>query len=407
MIPPKEHLKEEDRLLDLHSHSILDTIPEEDFDYLTAIASQICNTPISLVSLIDDKRQWFKSHHGLNVLETPKEYAFCAHAINEPNNILIVQDSRKDERFQNNPLVTGEPKVIFYAGVPLISENGYPLGTLCVIDNEPKTLNEEQIHSLKSLSNQVMRLITLRKNKEQLELSLKNLKHKNNELEQFAYIASHDLREPLNTITSFIELLEEESKEDLTEIKKESFRFINSASLRMKDLIKGLLDYSKLGKKGAIKKVNCNTIVNYVLEDLNSCINKCDAEIKIEKLPILYGYENELSVLFQNLITNAIKFTNPNTTPKITIAANEHKNLWQFSIKDNGIGIDSINKDKVFIIFQRLHNHDEYYGTGIGLANCKKIVQLHNGEIWFDSKIGLGTTFHFTINKNVKQYEKN
>ncbi len=406
MIPPKNHAKEEKRLLDLESHSILDTIPENDFDYLTSIAAQICNTPISLVSLIDDKRQWFKSHHGLNVSETPKEYAFCGHAINEPDKILIVPDSRKDERFHDNPLVTGEPKVIFYAGVPLISEDGYPLGTLCVIDNEPKVLNEDQIHSLKALSNQVMRLITLRKNKQELEQSLKNLENKNSELEQFAYIASHDLREPLNTITSFIELLEEDSKEDLTELKKQSFRFINGASSRMKDLIKGLLDYSRLGKKGNIDKIDCNTLINNVIEDLNSCISESKAIIKIEKFPTLNAYENELRILFQNLICNAIKFTNPDKTPNIIISSKEDKDHWQFSIKDNGIGIDEVYRDKVFIIFQRLHNRNEYDGIGIGLAQSKKIAQLHNGDIWFDSEIGLGTTFHFTINKNIKRHEK-
>jgi len=407
MINPEKYANEEERLLDLESHSILDTLPEEDFDYLTSIASQICNTPISLVSLIDDKRQWFKSHHGLNVSETPKEFAFCAHAINEPDNILIVPDSRKDDRFHDNPLVTGDPKVIFYAGVPLISANGFPLGTLCVIDNKPKTLNADQIHSLKALSNQVMSLISLRKSKILLEDSLKTLRTKNNELEEFAYIASHDLREPLNTITSFIEILENESKEDLTEIKKESFRFINNASSRMKNLIKGLLDYSKLGKNGTLEKIDSNNTVTNVIEDLTAYINETKAKIKVEKLPIVYGYKNGLRVLFQNLISNAIKFKKPNTTPKVVISSIENKDYWQFSIKDNGIGIKSKHSDKVFIIFQRLHNHHEYEGTGIGLAHCKKIAQLHNGTIWFDSKIGTGTTFHFTINKNIRYSEKN
>ena len=141
MIPPSIPDNEKERLRELASYSIMDTLSEEEYDNLTAIASTICNTSISLVSLIDDTRQWFKSHHGLDATETPKEYAFCGHAINDPQNVLIVNDSREDERFFDNPLVEGDPYVIFYAGVPLVSQAGLPLGTLCVIDNEPKTLS--------------------------------------------------------------------------------------------------------------------------------------------------------------------------------------------------------------------------------------------------------------------------
>lgn len=183
MISPKEYIQEGERLKSLESYSILDSLPEADFDNLTAIASEICDTPISLVTLIDNKRQWFKSHHGLDSNETPKEHAFCAHAINDPHNILIVQDTSKDERFHDNPLVTGAPHIMFYAGVPLISETGMPLGTLCVIDNKPKLLTQNQIRSLTALSIQVMNLLELRKKKILLKQSFLKLEEKNKELE--------------------------------------------------------------------------------------------------------------------------------------------------------------------------------------------------------------------------------
>lgn len=163
MIKPSSPKNEKERLASLDSYKILDTLPEEEYDHLTRIASQICNTPISLISLIDPTRQWFKSNHGWDAKETPRELAFCAHAINKPKEVLIINDARNDVRFQDNPLVNQDPSMIFYAGVPLTNNEGYSLGTLCVIDNKPKILNNEQEEALKALGMQVVRLMELRK----------------------------------------------------------------------------------------------------------------------------------------------------------------------------------------------------------------------------------------------------
>ena len=182
MIEPGETKNEKERLRELESYGIMDSDIEEDFDNLTHLAAQICGTNISLVSLVDDQRQWFKSRYGLAAPETPKAFAFCGHAIHQPDQVLIVKDARRDERFHDNPLVTDEPFVIFYAGVPLISQNGYPLGTLCVIDDKPKELTEQQIGALRALSNQVMNLIELRKKKRQLQEKNLLLERKNEEI---------------------------------------------------------------------------------------------------------------------------------------------------------------------------------------------------------------------------------
>ncbi|MBT8221956.1 MAG: GAF domain-containing protein, partial [Eudoraea sp.] len=206
MITPKTHVREQDRLAVLGSYNIMDTLPEEDYDNLTAIAAEICGTSISLISLVDHDRQWFKSNHGLEARETPKEYAFCAHAINDQDEMLIVEDSREDVRFNDNPLVTGEPRVIFYAGVPLVGKDGLPLGTLCVIDNKPKELSRGQINTLNALSKQVMNLLELRRTKALLERTVISLREKNDDLEQFAHKAAHDLKSPLNNISSTTEL---------------------------------------------------------------------------------------------------------------------------------------------------------------------------------------------------------
>ncbi|MBB1195105.1 hypothetical protein DNC80_15690 [Flavobacterium sp. SOK18b] len=165
-----EILKNEiERLKELESYKIIGELEDFDYDFLTQMASQICGTKISMISLITDEKQWFLSHNGMEARETPKEFAFCAHAINSPEEVFVIEDSRKDERFYDNPLVTGDPNVIFYAGVPLVNENGFALGTLCVIDNYPKKLNEQQIMSLKMLSRQVMKLLELRRRSNELD----------------------------------------------------------------------------------------------------------------------------------------------------------------------------------------------------------------------------------------------
>ncbi len=205
---------ESTRLQTLLTYSILDTLPEKDFDDLTAIASEICQTPISLISLVDDKRQWFKSRYGLDATETPKEHAFCAHAINNPNEEFIVPDSTKDERFKDNPLVTGEPNVNFYAGIPLVTAEGHALGTLCVIDNKPKEITPAQLKALKALSRQVVALMELRKKKIEIEKQKKELEqlHKetldenNNRIKKFSFTTSHELRHEFSKILSFIDL---------------------------------------------------------------------------------------------------------------------------------------------------------------------------------------------------------
>lgn len=163
MIKPENPANEAQRLENLLSYEILDTLTEQEFDSITQQAAEICGTKISLISLIDDKRQWFKSHFGLEVQETHKDFAFCAHAINTPDAPFIIEDARQDERFYDNPLVTGDPYVIFYAGIPLISAQGFPLGTLCVIDEQPKKLTWSQISALQTLARQVMTLIEIKK----------------------------------------------------------------------------------------------------------------------------------------------------------------------------------------------------------------------------------------------------
>jgi ligand-binding sensor domain-containing protein/signal transduction histidine kinase len=228
-----------------------------------------------------------------------------------------------------------------------------------------------------------------------------DLAQKNKELEQFVYIASHDLQEPLRTTTSFVELLQRQYRGQLDEKADKYFTFITDSSTRMKTLIKDLLDYSRIGAKKEFVPVDCDVIIHEVLDDLGNAISQAQAVITTDQLPLITGYPTEIKQLFQNLVINAIKFRKKDVAPHISVSLKNRNDQWQFAVKDNGIGIEEQHKEKVFMIFQRLHTKAAYEGSGIGLAHSKKIVELHGGKIWIDSVYGEGTTFNFTISKNI------
>ena len=227
----------------------------------------------------------------------------------------------------------------------------------------------------------------------------KQLELKNKELEQFVYIASHDLQEPLRTVNSLMHMLEEETKGKLQEEEHQYLEFALQATNRMKSLITGLLDYGRIGKDRELSIIDCNELIKDVCLDLKTKIKETGALLEIAYLPEITGYPTEMRLLFQNLISNAIKFSKSGTTPKVSIKAESRTTDFLFEISDNGIGIEKRFKDKIFIIFQRLHAKTAYEGTGIGLAHCKKIIELHGGQVWVESVINEGSSFFFTIPK--------
>lgn len=223
------------------------------------------------------------------------------------------------------------------------------------------------------------------------------LERTNTELEQFAYVASHDLQEPLRTVSSFVELLDKQYKGQLDENADRYLRYINASTSRMQNLIKGLLDLSRIGRNNELTTVDCNAVIGDIIADMDSLIKEHKAQINYTNLPSVTAYETYLRQLFQNLISNGIKFSKPSIAPEIHISAIQQNGKWEFSVQDNGIGIDPKHHDRIFAIFQRLHNKDEYEGTGIGLAHCKKIAELHGGDIRMESTPDKGSTFYFTI----------
>jgi hypothetical protein len=232
---------------------------------------------------------------------------------------------------------------------------------------------------------------------EEREQLLRQLMKSNKELEQFAYVASHDLQEPLRMVASFTRLLERRYKDRLDQDAREFIHYAVDGALRMQTLIDDLLAYSRVGARDIrFVPTDCNHPLNQALSNLRVAVEESQAIITRGTLPTIPCNASQMTQLFQNLISNAIKFRGT-ATPRIHIAAESKQNEWLFSVRDNGIGIDPRYKEQVFKIFQRLHSRDEYAGTGIGLALCMKIVELHKGAIWLESELGKGATFYFTL----------
>ncbi len=224
------------------------------------------------------------------------------------------------------------------------------------------------------------------------------LARSNRELEQFAYIVSHDLQQPLQSVTGFAKLLTLKYQDDLDEMACEYISRIHSAGTRMQRLIEDLLTYAQVGKPNQdVDWIDCNLILEQVQENLQSAIADKQVNLHYDSLPTVKGNETQLIQLFQNLISNAIKFVRPDIIPAVSIRAIPQAQSCLFTIQDNGIGIEPQNLERVFEIFQRTQEARQYPGTGIGLATCKKIVENHHGRIWVESQVDKGTTFFFTL----------
>ena len=401
MIQPDIPENEALRLDSLKEYSILDTLPEKEYDEITLLASMICGTPISLISLIDQNRQWFKSHHGTHTTQTSRDVAFCAHAINEPNKILVVEDSREDERFHNNPLVIEDPKIVFYAGIPLVNPNGYALGTLCVVDNQPRHLNEQQLNALQALSNQLMKLFELRKNTIALQSSVFELEAKNSALKEYAQVAAHDIRSPLSNMVMFSEVLETGFQEQLGEKGLHYAKVISSSAKRLIGLTEGILRYSK-----DTNLLNENKQFIELYPTLNEIVSllKPDYEVNflIEVAKDCKIYTNKIAIerILINLINNSLKY-NDKTIPQVRIIVKELTSEICFNVCDNGSGIKLEDQQRIFRLFETASIEDRYgeKGFGIGLATVKSLVEGLKGKIKVKSELEKGTCFSFRIPK--------
>jgi len=394
---PKNELERLDALL---SYKVLDSHPEKDFDDITRLASEICDTPISVITLIDENRQWFKSKIGLDLHETERDISFCGHAINNPYENLVIENALEDERFADNPVVTDGLKVRSYAGVPLVTPEGFPLGTLCVIDNRVKQLDEFQIKSLEKLANQTMKLLELRKNNYKLTESYNILADRYKDLEQFSRVVSHDIKSPLNNIMLLSKMFKEEYSGALDANGNQMIDYISESAKQLKQLVDGILEYYKYDTIDVTErqKIRLRDFTQYIIGLVNI---KADIEFILPDQKAKFR-SNKMAFgqILYNLIANAIKY-NDKQKGIIEIGFECTDDEAIIAVKDNGMGIPESQFDKIFDIFTTLGKTDRFNhkGTGIGLSTVQKLTNKLGGRITLESQPGIGTTFRIHLKK--------
>jgi signal transduction histidine kinase len=403
VIKPDIPDNENERIKALQDLNILDTLEEDAYDQLTLIASQICDVPIALVSLIDDNRQWFKSHHGLEARETPRDIAFCAHAINKPEEILMVEDATKDNRFHDNPLSTKAPNVIFYAGAPLNTSEGFCLGTLCVIGNKPKKLSNTQQAALKALANQVVAQLELRRKNLILIEKIKIVEQLNHDIDAFSYRLSHDMLTPMRGILSIIEFLKKDHADEISISLGEKIDQIKDRAKYGLALVQSTIEYARVSKANLVfSEFKLEDTANFVFANLANTDN-----VKLELInceQIVITSKLAIHVAFQHLMTNSLKF-NDKDTCIISISSKIENNRLFIDYKDNGPGINIKYANKIFEIFETLNPKSEN-STGIGLATLKTVLNKLSGHIrLMHSEVGKGV--HFNIDLPLEILKKN
>jgi len=330
-----------------------------------------------------------------------------------------------------------------YACHPLLGEGGAVLGTLSFGTRTRETFSEEDLSLMKAVADQVAAAIDRLKARRDIEASAADLARSNHDLEQFAYVTSHDLKEPLRMVTAFVGLLKERYGGQMDAKADEYIAFATEGAARMGQLIDDLLTYSRVGRGALRAATEAGEQLDVALRNLRAAMTESGATITRDPLPAVTADGGELTRVFQNLLGNAIKFRRAGVHPQIHVSARRVADVkarvamdagggrtgqallqedgvaamassqpvthatpgWLFSVQDNGIGIAPEFAERVFLIFQRLHTHDEYPGTGVGLAICRKVVERHGGRIWAESKPGVGSTFCFTLPDIVKKHE--
>ncbi|KRD57964.1 hypothetical protein ASE40_16600 [Flavobacterium sp. Root935] len=391
------------RLAALKRYNILDTLPDHAFDDATKLVSYICGVPIAHISFIDENRQWFKSEIGIGASEVPREISFCRYTIME-SKMVEINDTHLNDRFKNDPNVTGGFNVRFYAGVPLTTPDGYNIGTLCAIDHVTKELNDNQRNALSIIAKHVIAQLELGTKNAQLDAQKKIAEKAVLARDSFVANMSHEIRTPLNAVIGFTDLL---AQTDLDDVQREYIESVQIAGENLLLIVNDILDLSKIESGNLAidsEPFNLKKTLKHVY-DLLKVKRQKEVEFNLfldaEMPDVVVGDQGRLNQILVNLIGNSLKFTNEGevTVSVKKIEETEDNYTLKFSVKDTGIGIQ---KNKLTTIFERFTQGEEsttrtYGGTGLGLNIVKQLIELQNGEIKVKSELNRGSEFIFIL----------
>lgn len=406
MIPAAPLPNEDERLAELQRYDILDSPAERDFEEIVDLASQICGTDISLISLIDERRQWFKARKGLEATETDRDIAFCTHALHG-DDIFEIPDATQDQRFEDNPLVTDDPSIRFYAGQPIRSASGQKLGTLCVIDHIPRQLNEFQRYTLRILGRQVERLLELHLRVRQVEESVQVIETQNQRLQnlnqvkdQTLSVLSHDLRSPLATLNTTLELFERDyitSKDTIALVRE-----LRPQVRQQLEQLDRVLHWAKAQVQEEIAQSRSLMLTPILYQSLEWV--KQEAQQKGIQLQVREETERKVTadpdlveVVLRNLLKNAVKYSRKDDT--ITLFTEAESAGVRLGVQDTGLGIKEENLNKILdqsCLFSTLGTAREK-GTGLGLLLCQNYLQKMNSSLEVASLRDEGCTFSFVL----------
>ncbi len=393
-----DNINEQDRTRALHAYAVLDTPPEDSFNDIASLAANICGTPMSFISFIDNDRQWFKATYGVQIDELVGEHIFTRHTAAAPHDVCVISDLTKEKGYSDHLLVKRKPKVKFYAGVTLMNGEGCMLGTLGVMDTEPGKLTKAQAAMLRSLGHQVVLLLELRKKEAELKQTQAELNCAYGDLEKIAHIASHDLKSPLNNIISLTHLLNDDYSKKLDDEGNEYISFLNAASYQLSDLVSGIVSYTRSSQMQVdqVEEINVGLLMEEVISSLNIPDN---ATIKYKKNSgCITASRLPIKTILTQLVHNAVRH-NTSDKIKVEVSFHEAESSYSFEVKDNGPGIAPEDQEKIFDLFERLNKEKDGESMGIGLAIARRLAEKCNGEITVSSKPGMGAKFVLTLRK--------
>ncbi|MEJ7559450.1 MAG: GAF domain-containing sensor histidine kinase [Pedobacter sp.] len=393
-IPANEKL----RLQAVRSYQIFDTEEEKDYDELTSLASMICQMPVALITFIDEHRQWFKSHHGTEIKENLREHSFCTHAIAVEDELMVVNDATQDLRFKTNPMVTGPTKIAFYAGVPLVNSDGYALGTLCVLDQKPGELSQEQKSALVILAKQVIDKIELRRKVSELAIANRELAQSEQRKDDFLSIVSHELKTPITTLKANLQMLERIKNNPQSAVFPKLVESCTKSVEKINIMVDDLLNMHRYSENQLLLDKTTFGIYDLMLVCCNHVRIDGKHELVVEgdKSILIYADAHRIDQVLVNFVNNAVKYAPDSRTINLKISREEH--YVRIAVTDYGPGIPDEYLPHLFDRYWRAsHSGKKYTGLGLGLFICAEIVRRHNGEIGVDSELGKGSTFWFTI----------